>query len=93
MKTLTLEQVREAGRFAWHDLGFLWLPGYPSDADDTSFSMWLPDISTTVQPDRDGGAGLWEVDTGFSDMIPIPNDDVDDYAWHHLPDCDCEFCR
>ncbi len=26
-RTLTLEQVKKAGRFAWHDGGYLWVPG------------------------------------------------------------------
>jgi len=62
--TLTLDQVRRAGRFAFHQDGhFVVVPPFGA-----CLRYWQP-----------GETYLYE-------------DDLSD-GWHHLPDCDCEFCN
>jgi len=75
---LTLEQVREAGRFAWcRSTQLFYVPGcgffcaYES-ADEL-----------------DGGLGTFD-DIEAADETYLMS--AGRGGWHHLPDCNCKFC-
>jgi len=80
MSDLTLEQVKKAGRFAWET------------SYTNGLSVFVPGIGFAwIQHDADDAdpeTGI--VNTG-ADMLHPPIDEPD--GWHHLPSCDCEFCR
>ena len=80
MKTLTLEQVRTAMRFAWHHDGWIFADGeficlLLASEDDP-----LPLLAIAyaeAAPEAEGPHGSGPQGGG----------------WHHLDDCACEFCR
>ena len=90
---LTLGQVKQAGRFAWHTQGYLWIPSEPGLSGIDSDRLWLPLFTPTFELEEERLFSLnVNVESMFGDL------DFDEWAddelgWHHLPSCDCEFCR
>lgn len=76
MKSLTFDQMKQAGRFAWrHDSRVLW-----TKADG------LLHVYTNRDGDLDGESfgslsNTWTGNEGYL---------ADN--WHHLPGCSCQFC-
>lgn len=73
---MTLDEVRKAGRFAWH----------------RQWQVWTP-VRGVVQL-----LGDETVDDGFGGMSVAVEGNPDcewvaAFGWHHLPACDCEYCR
>jgi hypothetical protein len=84
MTELTLEQVKQAERFAWHDEGIVFAYGEMYSLDITLAITSMVDRGPRVQPDiRVGGARHFQ-HRAFDSMFG---------GWHHLPDCDCQFCQ
>ena len=80
MTDLTLEQVLTVERFAWHPGEYVFVPGS---------GVW----SVYDEYDCDEQQG-WESfgrpeDSGGTMQAPFP---VPEESWHHLDECDCEFC-
>ena len=88
---LTLEQVKKAGRFAWHGggpasnlmfvptIGFVVLD-IEADAFFTTCSECAHSLDLTAE---------------LENCVAIDWQDAfyPKGGWHHLPGCDCEFCR
>jgi len=87
MPDLTLEQVREAGRFAFLHWGAVW-----------GRTVYVPGVGVVDVGLEDGADGCIRV--RMSDDPPKPEGGPDNlgnpnlvlYLWHHLPGCTCEFC-
>ena len=83
MPDLTLDQVREAERFAWHPSGQIFVSG----ADGIRDLM----LSAVVDVEESGGTFVgFRVTIESLQPAPLPRSVC---GWHHVPDCDCEFCR
>jgi len=84
MKTLTLEQVMREGRFAVLFTG-----------DDSIVVVYAPGVGIVrLRPfdaeDSERVAEDQDLFTIAGAPVPLSGE----YAeWHHLPDCDCEFCN
>jgi hypothetical protein len=76
MPDLTLDQVREAGRFAKHDDGYEYHP----DNVDGFWGPWVEFIN-----DGDAGDPVWDECSASEEDMPLT-------GWHHPTGCDCEFC-
>jgi len=80
MKTLTLEQVRKAMRFAWHQDGWIFADGQFICLLLATEDHPLPSLSIAyaeAASETEGPHGSGPQSGG----------------WHHLDGCDCEFCR
>jgi hypothetical protein len=73
MKSLTLDQVKQAGRFAWR-----------VTATQREMQVFWP-RSDFLGPHVTAMDG--ESPYVFRQLAPTQT------GWHHLPGCDCEFCR
>lgn len=84
---LTIEQVQQAGRFAWHPNGQTFIDGKlykvmldpRIDSDDDSVESYGTFVA---------------VFCNIGNLMPVPwllLNSVRD--WYHVQDCDCEFCK
>ena len=80
MKTLTLEQAKTAGRFAWHRDGWLVVDGEVVRL--LLGSQDEPRPSLAIEYGQVAPETEWEYGPNMR------NGD-----WHHLSGCDCQFCR
>jgi hypothetical protein len=72
---LTLEQVRQSGRFAWDEL----------------MNLYLPHVGfVAAMPARGRAARRAKTEVTFA---PRSEFDMRPIGWHHLADCDCEYCQ
>jgi len=72
---LTLEQVRQSGRFAWDEL----------------MNLYLPHVGfVAAMPARGRLARRAKTEVTFA---PRSEFDMRPIGWHHLADCDCEYCQ
>ena len=80
MKALTLEEVKQAGRFAWHHEGWLFADGEVITLLLASQDSPLPSLTIAY-------AAVAAEGKGPHGSSPKSG------GWHHLGDCDCEFCK
>ena len=84
MSDLTLEQVKKAGRFAWHESA-----GQALIFTNGQFLRFHEVYGRTKRP-CDDLLEFWP-----NDKVALRPEDSGQtrYGWHHLPGCDCEFCN
>lgn len=87
MRPLTLEQVKQAGRFAWQDVGAAtpFYNPYTGELCEFSSDGIVPygEVSGLhAEPYTVRAAPQWGTFPASSDT-----------GWYHLPGCDCEFCQ
>jgi hypothetical protein len=92
MKTLTLEQVRKAGRFAYQLTGGDEVPIYnPNTGDLAEIVPWMGVERYGESSNRHADSWTMGVEPRYNiEEHVVEADAADD--WHHLPGCDCEFC-
>jgi hypothetical protein len=92
VRTLTLEQVREAGLFAWRP-----------EPNVLGADVFVPDVGVILFGKATAGIDRGRYYTSGTDLhAQASPHEVDPRAartdnpfmdgWHHLPGCDCEFC-
>jgi hypothetical protein len=85
MKTLTLDQVKQAGRFAWREDDLLIYTG-------SRFIELSVAINGGQTPPDEGHVTIWLVHCCEWRAYPSPA--IDDRGhWYHEDGCDCEFCQ
>lgn len=84
MPSLTLEQVKKAGRFAILDVGTDgFVAVYVPEEGILGWPPYAPEAAARVAEGED-------VRDGYG--TPVDIDGPDCFGWHHLSGCDCEFC-